>query len=138
VQAGVVATPGDAGTTVIFSGNRFDIEGGTQAGGNLFHKFDAFNVDTGQAANFVGDASVLNIVGQISGRNSSYIDGQVQVQGSDANLYLINPAGVLFGPHAQLSLQGSFTAIAADQVGFNDDWLDVYQTNPDYSSLTHR
>jgi len=136
VQAGVVATPGDAGTTVIFSGNRFDIEGGTQAGGNLFHKFDAFNVDTGQAANFVGDASVLNIVGQISGRNSSYIDGQVQVQGSDANLYLINPAGVLFGPHAQLSLQGSFTAIAADQVGFNDDWLDVYQTNPDYSSLT--
>ena len=39
VQAGVVATPGDAGTTVIFSGNRFDIEGGTQAGGNLFHKF---------------------------------------------------------------------------------------------------
>ncbi len=126
----------NTGTVVIDSGNQFDISAGTQAGNNLFHRFEDFSLDNGQTANFLNDSSVLNIVGQVSGGRPSYIDGAVQVQGSDTNLYLINPAGVLFGANAQLLLPGSFTAATADQVGFDGDWLDVTANSTDYSLLT--
>jgi len=135
-QAQVTPASDGTGTTVTQSGNTFDIEGGTQSGGNLFHKFDELSIESTETANFTGDSSVFNIVGQVSGGNPSYIEGQVQVSGSDANLYLVNPAGVLFGSDAQLSLQGSFTATTADQIGFGEDVLDVLSTRPDYTQVT--
>ncbi|MEO0804725.1 MAG: CHAT domain-containing protein [Cyanobacteria bacterium J06643_4] len=134
-QAQVVPTAGGAGTTVSESNGQFDIEGGTQAGGNLFHEFNEFSLDQTETANFLSDSSVFNIVGQISGANPSYIDGTVQVSGSDANLYLVNPSGVLFGPNAQLSLSGSFTATTADQVEFEGDVLNVLNQGADYSAF---
>ncbi|MGD1864494.1 MAG: CHAT domain-containing protein [Phormidesmis sp.] len=136
VQAQVVSTADGAGTTVTTAGDQYDIAGGTQAGGNLFHEFDEFSLEQTQTANFMSDSGVFNIVGQVSEANPSYIDGTVQVTGSDANLYLVNPSGVLFGPNAQLSLQGSFTATTADQVGFGEEWLDVSDSDSDYTALT--
>ncbi|MEM9088935.1 MAG: CHAT domain-containing protein [Cyanobacteria bacterium P01_F01_bin.53] len=135
-QAQVVPTAEGAGTTVAQDGDQYDISGGTQAGGNLFHEFDDFSLTAAETANFAGDSGVFNIVGQVSAANPSYIDGQVQVSGTDADLYLINPSGVFFGPDAQLSLGGSFTATTADQVGFGEAWLDVLSDQTDYTQLT--
>ncbi|MEO0648504.1 MAG: filamentous hemagglutinin N-terminal domain-containing protein, partial [Cyanobacteria bacterium J06650_10] len=135
-QAQVIPTADGADTTVTQTGEQYDIEGGTQAGNNLFHEFDQFSLTEDQTANFLGDSSVFNIVGQVSEVSPSYIDGTVQVTGSEANLYLINPSGVLFGPNAQLSLQGSFTATTADQIAFEDSTLNVLEQSQDYTGLT--
>ena len=135
-RAQVTATPQGAGTAISESGEQFDITGGTQTGGNLFHEFEQFDLSAEQTANFTSDSGVFNIVGQISEAAPSYIDGTVQVSGSDANLYLVNPSGMLFGPNAQLSLSGSFTATSADQVEFNGNVLNALETAHDYSELT--
>ncbi|MEO0517316.1 MAG: filamentous hemagglutinin N-terminal domain-containing protein [Cyanobacteria bacterium P01_A01_bin.116] len=135
----VVATPSGAGsgagTDVSKTGDQYDVSGGTQAGGNLFHEFDEFSLTETETANFLGDSGVFNIVGQVSGASPSHIDGTVQVSGSDANLYLVNPSGVLFGSNAQLSLQGSFTATTADQIEFDGAVLNVLDQGADYSAF---
>ncbi|MFK8181901.1 MAG: CHAT domain-containing protein [Phormidesmis sp.] len=134
-KAQVVPFNDATGTTVTQQGNTINIDGGTQSGGNLFHKFDELSIEPAETANFTSNSSVFNIVGQVAGGSPSYIEGQVQVSGSDANLYLVNPAGILFGPDAQISLSGSFTATTADQVGFDDAWLNVLESSADYSAL---
>ena len=135
-RAQVTPTIGGANTQVSQDGDVFDISGGTQAEGNLFHEFESFSVDDGQTANFLSDSGVFNIVGQVSGLSPSYINGLLQVSGSDANLYLVNPAGILFGPNGQLSLSGSFVATTADQIGFGEDWLTVLASDNDYTAFT--
>ena len=135
-QAQVTSAQGGPNTQVSQNGNVFDISGGTQVEGNLFHEFERFSVDAGQTANFLSNSNVFNIIGQVSGLSPSYINGLLQVSGSDANLYLINPAGILFGPNGQLSLAGSFTATTADQVGFGEDWLNVLAGETDYAAFT--
>ncbi|MEO1681645.1 MAG: CHAT domain-containing protein [Cyanobacteria bacterium J06631_12] len=133
--AEVVPTVNGAGTTVTDGGDQYDIAGGTQAGGNLFHEFEEFSLTEAETANFTSDSGVFNIVGRVSAANPSYIDGTIQVEGSDADLYLLNPSGVLFGPNAQLALPGSFTATTADQVEFGEQLLSAAETNPDYTAL---
>ena len=64
VQAQVVSTADGAGTTVTTAGDQYDIAGGTQAGGNLFHEFDEFSLEQTQTANFMSDSGVFNIVGE--------------------------------------------------------------------------
>lgn len=133
----VVAAPDGTGTQVTSTEEgTLAISGGTQVGSNQFHSFESFSIEAGQTASFVSHTDNANIVGRVTGANPSHIDGTLQVQGSSANLYLVNPAGVMFGPNAQLSLSGSFTATTADRVGFEDDWLEVAQENPDYDSFT--
>ena len=135
-QAQVVPVQGSANTQVSQDGNVFDISGGAQAEGNLFHNFESFDLNEDQTANFLSDSGVFHIVGQVSGLSPSYIDGLVQVSGSDANLYLVNPAGILFGPSGQLSLSGSFTATTADQVGFGENWLNVLAGETNYTAFS--
>lgn len=115
------------GTVVTPEGNRIDISGGQRSadGANLFHSFEQFGLSAEQIANFLASPDIQNILGQISGGNVSVIDGLVQVSGGSANLYLINPAGIILGPNAALNLDGSFTATTADQLGFSDRWLEV-------------
>lgn len=127
-------TAAGAGTAVTSSGETFQIEGGTVAGDNLFHAFGQFDLTAGQTANFLGTSDAVNIFGQILGGQPSTIDGRLQVSNSPANLYLINPAGLLLGPNVRLDLSGGFTATTADRLGFGDSWLDIYETT-DYSRL---
>ncbi|MEM6255924.1 MAG: filamentous hemagglutinin N-terminal domain-containing protein [Cyanobacteria bacterium P01_D01_bin.156] len=99
------------------------IDGGTTSGSNLLHTFQQFNVDTGTVVVFV-DPGVENIIGQITSlgnNNISTIDGVLGVTGANANLFLINPNGIVFGENARLVVPGSFIASTAEDITFDSD-----------------
>jgi filamentous hemagglutinin family protein len=87
---------------------------GQQVGGNLFHSFESFTVNTGESATFIGPSSVENILTRVTGGNRSVINGTVRSEIPNANLYLLNPSGILFGKNARLDIAGSFHASTAD------------------------
>jgi filamentous hemagglutinin family protein len=93
------------------------IEGGARRGANLFHSFREFNVDEGRGAYFANPNGVENILSRVTGTNASNILGTLGVLGN-ANLFLINPNGIIFGQNASLDLQGSFVATTANAIQF--------------------
>ncbi|MBD1925009.1 CHAT domain-containing protein [Trichocoleus sp. FACHB-90] len=115
---------------------RFDITGGTlsQDGANLFHSFTQFGLSENQIANFLSNPSIQNILGRVNGGNPSIINGLIQVTGGNSNLFLMNPAGIVFGANAQLNVPASFTAITATGIGFGDNWFKAVGAN-NYAAL---
>ena len=99
--------------------NRLIIRGGTAVGSNLFHSFSEFNVEAGGGAYFTNSAGIENILSRVTGNNPSTILGTLGVLGN-ANLFLINPNGILFGRNAQLNINGSFIASTANRLLFAD------------------
>ena len=89
------------------------IEGGATRGANLFHSFSDFNVADLQRVYFANPSGIENILSRITGNNQSNILGTLGVDGS-ANLFLLNPNGIVFGTNAQLDISGSFFASTAD------------------------
>ncbi|WP_416673923.1 beta strand repeat-containing protein [Egbenema bharatensis] len=98
----------------------FGIDGGATRGTNLFHSFQDFNVDNGNAVYFINPAGIENILSRVTGNNPSNILGTLGVFGGDANLFFMNPNGIVFGPNARLDVQGSFIATTADAIGFGN------------------
>jgi filamentous hemagglutinin family protein len=124
VQAQIVATPtgdpGATGTIVTPINTQIDITGGTQAGSALFHSFTQFDVSKGQTANFQTPADVQNVLTRVTNGVPSTIDGTLQLSGAKANLYFMNPAGIVFGPNVNLNLPASFVTTTANSIGY--DW----------------
>ena len=96
-----------------------DITGGIRGGDNLFHSFDDFNLAAGESAYFV-DPGVTHIFSRITGNNASHISGTLGISGGNANLWLLNPNGIIFGTGATLDVNGSFLATTADSIQFGD------------------
>ena len=94
---------------------------GKQLGGNLFFSFSQFGLATGESATFSGPGSVQNILARVTGGNASSIDGTIHSTISGANLYLINPAGIIFGPNAQLDISGAVVISTADYLKLADN-----------------
>jgi filamentous hemagglutinin family protein len=98
------------------------IDGGATRGANLFHSFSQFNISAGRGAYFTNPAGILNILTRVTGANRSEILGRLGVNGK-ANLFLINPNGIVFGQDASLDVQGSFLATTADAIKLGDAGL---------------
>ncbi|MGB3493780.1 MAG: filamentous hemagglutinin N-terminal domain-containing protein [Elainellaceae cyanobacterium] len=109
------------------------IGGGAQRAQNLFHSFEEFNVDEGRGAFFFSPDGIANIFNRVTGNNPSNILGTLGTFGGNADLFFMNPNGILFGPNSSLNVQGSFAAITADAIEFGEEGF-FSATNPEVPS----
>lgn len=119
-------------TSVVQQGNQFKIMGGQSSGGtdpNLVHQFHTFELGSGDSANFIVDPNVANVISLIDSLQPSVIDGLLKLTSSNpslasnANLFLVNPAGVIFGQNATLNIPANLTATAGAGLLFDDEYL---------------
>jgi filamentous hemagglutinin family protein len=112
-------------TTVTQAGQNYNITGGTRPanGPNLFHSFGDFSVGANNVARFLNDSGLAttNILSRVTGGNVSNIFGEINTLNfPGANLYLINPAGVVFGASATLNVAGAVNISTADYLRLTD------------------
>ncbi len=120
-------------TDLEINGIRNDrIDGGAIRGSNLFHSFQEFNINEGRGAYFSNPDGITNILTRVTGTNPSHILGTLGVLGN-ANLFFINPNGIVFGPNSRLDLRGSFFASTASGIVFDE--LEFRAVNPEAPPL---
>lgn len=118
-----ITTDGSLGATTALIGPDFQIsaELGQQSGANLFHSFSQFNLQQGESATFSGPNTIDNIISRITGGDRSTIDGLLRSNIDGANLFMVNPAGFIFGPNASVDISGSLHISSADYLRFAND-----------------
>jgi filamentous hemagglutinin family protein len=143
VHAATSITPtpgaGNLGTTITQTGNVYGITGGKTVGTNLFHSFGQFGVATGdtaqfQTSNLTPNAAMSNILGRVTGGNPSAIFGAIDsvTYYPNANLFLMNPAGFLFGPNAAVNVGGMMHATTADYLKLADG--NLFRATPEVAA----
>lgn len=96
------------------------ISGTSRSGDNLFHSFSEFSIPHNATVTFIDDGAA-NIFTRVSGE-TSFINGAIAVSGEgNANFFLLNPRGVIFGPHSALLSAGSFFVSTAESIRFSDE-----------------
>jgi len=127
--------------TMVTPGPNFDITGGTRNGANLYHGFESFSLESSEVANFINDSGLptKNILSRVTGGDPSNIFGTIQttgfaVDGVTPSLWLMNPAGILFGSTAQLNVEGSFHATTADYIRIGNEG-GIFYANPSQTSV---
>ncbi|MGB3755278.1 MAG: S-layer family protein [Rivularia sp. (in: cyanobacteria)] len=106
-----------------------------RVGNNLFHSFKEFSIPTGGSAVFSNSTDIVNIINRVTGGNISNIDGLIKANGN-ANLFLINPAGIVFGKDARLDIGGSFFGSTAESIKFADgEFSAINTTTPPLLSI---
>jgi filamentous hemagglutinin family protein len=117
-----ITLDGSMGPAGALAGPNFQIgaELGRQVGSNLFHSFGVFNINSPESVTFSGPNSIDNILGRVTGGSASTINGLLRSTIPEANLFFLNPAGVVFGPNASLNVQGSFHVSTADYLKLAD------------------
>ena len=103
----------------------YNITGGSrpEGGRNLFHSFGNLDIPDGTTAKFLNDSRLQtdNILGRVTGPNISKIFGTLDTTNfGQANLFLMNPAGFLFGPNAILHVGGSVAFTSANYLRLED------------------
>lgn len=112
-------------------GNEATITGGTSRGQNLFHSFSQFSIPNGSQVSFDNGRNIQRIFSRVTGRSASIINGSLKANGT-ADLFLINPNGLMIGPSASLNIGGSFIGTTANSIRFFDNTL--YSVTPSAST----
>ena len=138
---------GDLGTSITQAGNLYNITDGTRPGlhndgPNLFHSFGSFTVGSGDTANFLNNTgfTTTNILSRVTNPGDiSYIYGTIQTTGFDnANLFLVNPSGIVFGPHGSVNVGGSVSFSTAQYLRLSDGVTNAnFYANPANDGLTN-
>ncbi|WP_161607258.1 two-partner secretion domain-containing protein [Prochlorothrix hollandica] len=119
-------TLGAEGSTVreavVRDGQAALIEGGAARGPSLFHSFLEFGIAEGGRAYFANPSGIEMIFSRVTGLGESQIDGVLGVNGT-ADLFLLNPNGIVFGSNARLDLSGSFHATTAESWTWGPDFI---------------
>ena len=134
---GQIATDGTVGSAQSLTGPNYAIGAGlgTQRGANLFHSFSTFNINIGESATFSGPNGLQNVISRVTGGTLSHIDGTLRSEINGANVWFINPAGVVFGVNAQLDVPAAFHVSTADELQFTDGAV-FSAANPAVSTLS--
>ncbi|WP_419661970.1 filamentous hemagglutinin N-terminal domain-containing protein [Desulfosarcina variabilis] len=132
-----VSTDGSLGPAIDLTGPDYAVTSdlGQIHGSNLFHSFQEFSIQSGESATFSGPVgiNISNIISRVTGGNPSYINGMLRSTIDGVDFFLLNPSGVLFGPSAELDINGSFHASTADYLRFDDGTL--FQADPTRESV---
>ena len=123
-----VVSDGTTNTQVVQNDNVSTIEGGVVSGNNLFHSFQDFSIGNGSEAFFDNPVDISNILSRVTGGNISNINGLIRANGT-ANLFLINPAGIVFGENASIEIGGSFYGSTADSILFAEGEFSTIDPN---------
>ena len=108
---------------------------GLVQGTNLFHSFERFEVGTGARVTFTGPDTVEDVIARVTGGSASQIDGRLSSEVGNADLWLINPSGIVFGDDAIVDVPGGFHVATAHEVGLRDGGV-FSAADPANSSLT--
>jgi len=122
---------------------------GYRNGINLFHSFQQFDVAAGQSATFSAVLPTANVIARVTSFDpmtgqampqGSQIDGALRFDASlgNANLFFVNPAGIVFGPSASVAIMGGTFVSTADHLRFDDPagtTLDSTSPNVDWNGL---
>ncbi len=137
LPAGGIIVDNSFGTELILSGPDYVVteDLGRLAGGNLFHSFLEFDLVSGESITFTAGINVDTILARITGGNVSFINGIITTTTPGVDLYLINPAGIIFGQSAVFDGAASLAITTADHV-LLDDGGRFDATDPAGSLLT--
>lgn len=138
IPAGTVVLDGSLGPSGALTGPNYTIGAsmGLTRGKNLFQSFSQFNLVQGDVATFTGPTTIQNILARITGNGASSIDGTIQSGIAGANLFFINPHGIIFGPNASINVSGSFAATTANYLKLADGTRFVAALGADDSALS--
>jgi filamentous hemagglutinin family protein len=132
-----VVLDGSWGRHDTLNGPQFDIraELGKQVGTNLFHSFESFNLDSGEIATFSGPKHLENVISRVTGGTSSMLNGTIRSTIPQADMYFVNPAGIILGEQASIDVPGAMHFSTADtlQLGNTGQFA---ATHPQTSLLT--
>ena len=117
-----VITDGTLGARSVLLGPNYIVTAslGRVAGANLFHSFSSLTIRQGQSVNFLADGTIQSVIARVTSGQPNTIDGQIRSTGGAANVFILNPAGIFFGPNASLNVPASFYASTADYLRFSD------------------
>ncbi len=135
---GHVVLDGTLGSSGPLAGPNFNITAdlGQTRDHNLFHSFSQFDLVSGDVATFSGPSNIRNILSRVTGSDPSSIDGTIRSKIDGANLFFMNPHGVIFGPNAQVDVSGSFAVTTADYIKLSDGVRFVAALDADDSVLS--
>ena len=104
------ALDGSMGTTGSFSGN-FTIPDnvGQTRGSNLFHSFSDFSINAGESATFTGPDAIDNVITRVTGSDPSTFNGPLISEIPTADIYFMNPNGIIFKEGAAMIVDGGQT-----------------------------